>query len=85
MLRIRLRRVGKNHQPSYRIVVAESTAARNGKIVEQVGLYNPLTDPPTVVVSAEKVGLWLSRGARPSDTVQRLLAAKGITQKAGSP
>ena len=83
MLRIRLRRVGKKKQPSYRIVVAEITAPRDGKFVEQVGHYNPRTDPPTLVVAEEKVRHWLSQGAQPSNTVSRLLQVKGIIQKAG--
>jgi small subunit ribosomal protein S16 len=79
MLRIRLRRVGKKKQPSYRIVVAEANAPRDGKFVDQVGHYNPLTDPPTVVVAEERVRHWLSKGAQPSATVGRLLQVKGIT------
>ena len=78
MLRIRLRRVGKNKQPSYRIVVAEARTPRDGACVEQVGHYGPLTDPPTLVVAEEKVRRWLSLGAQPSDTVARLLRVKGI-------
>ena len=83
MLRIRLRRVGKKKQPSYRIVVAEITAPRDGKFVEQVGHYDPMTDPPTLVIAEEKVRHWLGQGAQPSDTVSRLLQVKGIVQKAG--
>ena len=79
MLRIRLRRVGKKKQPSYRIVVADSRAPRDGKFVDQVGHYNPLLDPPTIEVSEEKVLRWIGLGAQPSDTVSRLLQVKGIT------
>ena len=82
MLRIRLRRVGKKKQPSYRIVVADVRAPRDGAIVEQVGHYNPLTDPPTIVLDAEKVKHWLSVGAKPSDTVQRILQRHGVVEKA---
>ncbi len=85
MLRIRLRRVGKKKQPSYRIVVADVRAPRDGAIVEQVGHYNPLTDPPTIVVDAEKVKHWLSVGAKPSDTVVRILQRQGVVEKTGSP
>lgn len=81
MLRIRLRRVGKKKQPSYRIVVADSRAPRDGKFVDQVGHYNPLLDPPTIEVSEEKVRRWIGLGAQPSDTVNRLLQVKGITAK----
>ncbi|MEE8518023.1 MAG: 30S ribosomal protein S16 [Dehalococcoidia bacterium] len=84
MLRIRLRRVGKKKQPSYRIVVADVRSPRDGAIVEQVGHYNPLTDPPTVVVDADKVKHWLGVGAQPSDTVGRILQSQGIVEKAAS-
>jgi small subunit ribosomal protein S16 len=85
MLRIRLRRVGKKKQPSYRIVVADVRAPRDGAIVEQVGHYNPLTDPPTIVVDAEKVKHWISVGAKPSDTVERLLRRQGVVATSGQP
>jgi small subunit ribosomal protein S16 len=81
MLRIRLRRVGKKKQPSYRIVVADVRAPRDGAIVEQVGIYNPLTDPPTIRVDAEKVKHWISVGAQPSDTVVRILQREGVVGK----
>ncbi|MCH7482112.1 MAG: 30S ribosomal protein S16 [Chloroflexi bacterium] len=84
MLRIRLFRVGKKKQPAYRIVVADVRAPRDGAIVEQVGHYNPLTDPPTIVLNAERVKHWLGVGARPSDTVDRILQKEGIVEKAGS-
>jgi small subunit ribosomal protein S16 len=84
MLRIRLRRVGKKKQPSYRIVVADIRAPRDGAIVDQVGHYNPLTDPPTIVLDEEKVQHWLGVGAQPSDTVGRILQKKGVTEKAES-
>lgn len=77
MLRIRLRRVGAKRQPSYRIVVAESTAPRDGRFVEVVGFYNPRTEPETVQVKEERVLHWLSVGAQPSDSVTRLLTKLG--------
>ena len=82
MLRIRLRRVGKKKQPSYRIVVADARAPRDGAIVDQVGHYSPLTDPPTVVVNQEKVKRWLDVGAKPSDTVGRLIQRYGSAASA---
>ena len=82
MLRIRLRRTGKKKQPSYRIVVADARAPRDGKFVDQVGHYDPLTDPPTVVLAEEKIRNWLAHGAQPSDTVARLLQVKGVLEKA---
>ena len=83
MLRIRLRRVGKKKQPSYRIVVADVRSPRDGRFVDQVGHYNPLTDPPTVVVNEEKTRHWLGVGARPTETVQRILQRQGVVEKAG--
>ena len=84
MLRIRLRRVGKKKQPAYRIVVADVRAPRDGSIVEQVGHYDPLTDPPAVVLNTERVKHWLGVGARPSATVSRILEAQGVVEKASS-
>jgi small subunit ribosomal protein S16 len=84
MLRIRLKRVGKKKQPSYRIVVADIRSPRDGAIVEQVGTYNPLTDPPTIMVDEEKVKKWIGVGAKPSDTVERMLQSKGVLEKAKS-
>jgi small subunit ribosomal protein S16 len=78
MLRIRLFRVGKKKQPSYRIVVADARSPRDGAIVEQVGIYNPLTDPATVVLDNEKVQKWIGVGAKPSDTVQRLIDRQAV-------
>ena len=83
MLRIRLRRVGKKKQPSYRIVVADARAPRDGAFVDQVGHYNPLTDPPTIVVDADKAKHWLGVGAQPSETVGRIFQAQGVVEKAG--
>ena len=82
LLRIRLRRVGKKKQPSYRIVVADVRSPRDGAFVEQVGHYNPLTDPPTVVLDHDKVQRWLGVGAKPTDTVGRILKAQGVVEKA---
>lgn len=79
MLKIRLRRVGKKKQPAYRVVVADARSPRDGRFVEILGLYDPLTDPPTINLNEEKVGEWLRKGAQPSDTVAKLLKRKGIT------
>ena len=81
MLRIRLRRVGARDQASYRIVVADSRAARDGRFVEQVGHYNPRTDPPTVVVDEDKTLKWLRQGAQPSDAVKKVLRGLGTLDK----
>jgi small subunit ribosomal protein S16 len=81
MLRLRLKRVGARNQPSYRIVVADVRAARDGAFVEQVGHYNPMTDPPTIVVDEEKALKWLRRGAQPSDAVVRVLRNLGTLDR----
>ena len=73
MLRIRLRRVGAKNEPSFRIVVADSRAARDGAFVDHLGHYNPRTEPPTVVLDREKARKWISQGAQPSEAVQRML------------
>ncbi len=78
MLKIRLRRTGAKKKPSYRVVVAESTAPRDGTFVETLGHYNPLTQPTTFVVDEDRTRQWLSRGAQPTDRVARLLAKSGI-------
>jgi small subunit ribosomal protein S16 len=76
--RIRLRRVGRKGQAEYRIVVAESTAARDGRFVEMVGHYNPRTDPATITVDADKARAWLAKGAVPSATVRSLFKKAGV-------
>ncbi len=81
MLRMRLRRVGAKNQPSYRIVVADSRAARDGAFVDYLGHYNPRTEPPTVVIDEEKARKWLSVGAKPSDAVQRIIDKMGEPQE----
>ncbi|MFH1560523.1 MAG: 30S ribosomal protein S16 [Chloroflexota bacterium] len=81
MLRIRLRRVGAKKKPSYRIVVADSRAPRDGAFVDQVGHYDPLTDPPTVLMDEDKVVKWLGNGAQPSGPVERMLSKMGIFER----
>ena len=73
MVKIRLRRVGAKKAPYYNIVVADSRAATSGKIIEQVGLYNPMTDPVQLTIDREKVQEWIKKGAKPTDTVKYLL------------
>ena len=74
MLRIRLTRMGAKKKPFYRVVVTERRQARDGRFVEIVGHYNPSQNPPSVVLNLERVRHWIERGARPSETVQSLLA-----------
>jgi small subunit ribosomal protein S16 len=78
VLKIRLRRTGAKKQPSYRLVVAESTAPRDGTFLEIVGHYNPLTTPTTLVLKEERVQEWLSQGAQPTERVARLLVGRGL-------
>ncbi|OLC56904.1 MAG: 30S ribosomal protein S16 [Candidatus Rokubacteria bacterium 13_1_40CM_4_69_39] len=74
MVSIRLRRTGTNKRPTYRVVVADSRAPRDGRFLEILGHYNPLTEPPTVKIDRAKVQAWIAKGAQPSTTVRRLLA-----------
>ncbi len=84
MVKIRLRRVGARNRPLYRVVVADSRSPRNGAFIEVIGHYNPLTNPETVVIDEEKALKWLNRGAKPTDTVSRLLSKCGVVEKLGS-
>ena len=81
MLRIRLRRVGKKGKPSYRIVVAQSTAPRDGSYVEWIGNYDPMADPPAISLKEDRAVKWLEQGAQPSDAVKRILDKTGILQR----
>jgi small subunit ribosomal protein S16 len=78
LLKIRLRRTGAKKQPSYRVVVAESTAPRDGTFLEILGHYNPLTEPTTFVIKEDRVLEWLKQGAQPTERVARLLGARGL-------
>ena len=73
MVKIRLQRVGKKKAPFYHIVVADSRSPRDGKIVEQIGTYDPMTDPVSIVLDNEKVEKWIKNGAKPTDTVKALI------------
>ena len=81
MVKIRLRRVGAKNRPSYRLVVADSRAPRDGAFINIIGHYNPLTDPETIVIDEEKALYWLKQGAQPTDTAARLLAKAGIIEE----
>lgn len=83
MQRIRLTRVGKRKQPSYRIIVTDSRNPRDGAHTEIIGHYNPLTNPATLTVKEERAVHWLQVGARPSDTAAKLLSRLGVMEKAG--
>ena len=74
MLKIKLSRTGKKHEPHYRIVVAEKRSKRDGKYVALLGQYSPLTTPSTIVIDTKSYDHWLSQGAKPTDTVRKLRA-----------
>lgn len=71
---IRLRRAGSSRRPAYRVVVADSRSPRDGRFIEIIGHYNPLTEPPTVKIDRAKAEQWIKQGAQPSNTVKKLLA-----------
>ena len=73
MVKIRLQREGKKKAPFYHIVVADSRSPRDGKIIEQIGTYDPMTEPSTIVLNQEKVAQWIKNGAKPTDTVKKLI------------
>lgn len=83
MVRIRLRRMGAKKKPFYRIVVANQRSPRDGRFIETIGTYDPLTNPPTVQIQADRAAYWVGVGANPSDSVARLLRQQGITDEAG--
>ncbi len=78
---IRLRRMGKKKQPFYRIVAIDSRAARDGKYLDNIGTYNPRLEPAAVQLDSERVVYWLSKGAKPSDTVRSLLRRQGLLMR----
>jgi small subunit ribosomal protein S16 len=75
---IRLARRGSKKHPTYRIVVADSRRARDGRFIESIGFYNPMTEPSEIIVDEAKAKEWLKNGAQPSDTVRKLFSVKGI-------
>ena len=78
MVKIRLRRMGAKKAPYYRIVVADSRSPRDGRCSEEIGAYNPLTEPATITVDSEKAKTWIQNGAQPTDTVRGLLKKAGV-------
>ena len=80
-VKLRLRRMGKKKQPIYKMVAADSRSPRNGKFLEAVGFYNPLTNPHTLELKEDRVMYWLNVGAEPTHTVKSLLRQKGLTLK----
>ena len=77
-VKIRLRRMGAKKAPFYRVVVADARYPRDGRFIEEIGTYNPLTDPATVNIDADMAKKWLANGAQPTDTVKALLKKQGL-------
>ena len=77
-VKIRLKRMGPKKAPFYRVVVADSRYPRDGRFIEEIGYYNPLTDPVTVQIDSEKAKKWIENGAQPTETVKTLLKKNGI-------
>ena len=80
-VKIRMKRMGSKRNPFYRIVVADARAPRDGRIIEQIGTYNPVQEPKQLEINEELALKWLSDGAQPSDTVRNYLSTQGIMQK----
>ncbi|MBE5762127.1 MAG: 30S ribosomal protein S16 [Clostridiales bacterium] len=78
MVKIRLKRMGMKKKPFYRIVVADERSPRDGRLIEELGTYNPLTNPATVELDVEKAKTWLKNGAQPTETVKSLLKKNGV-------
>ena len=78
MVKIRLKRMGAKKAPYYRVVVADSHSPRDGRCIEEIGTYNPLTNPATITVDVEKAQTWIKNGAQPTDTVRGLLKKAGV-------
>jgi len=81
MVKIRLKRLGQKKSPFYRIVVADSRYPRNGRFIEELGYYNPMTNPAEFKVDAEKANAWIAKGAQPTETVKSLFVKNGIVEK----
>ena len=79
-VKIRLRRIGATKSPFYRIVVADSRVSRDSQSIEEIGTYNPLTSPSTIVIDADKAKSWIAKGAQPTDTVRGILKKSGIIE-----
>ena len=77
-VKMRLRRMGMKKAPFYRVIVADSRSPRDGRFIEEIGYYNPLTEPAEIKIDAEKAKKWLSNGAQPTETVKSLLKKNGI-------
>ena len=81
MVKIRLRRMGAHKAPFYRVVVADQRTARDGKSIEEIGTYNPLTNPAEIKIDVEAAKKWLAQGAQPTETAKALLKKAGVIEK----
>lgn len=79
-VKIRLRRIGAKKNPFYRVIIADERSPRNGRFIEEIGTYNPMTQPAEVKIDAEKAKAWLGNGAQPTETVRALLKKSGIIE-----
>ena len=79
-VKIRLKRIGAKKAPFYRVVVADSRYPRDGRFIEEIGYYNPLTNPVEIKIDSEKANKWIANGAQPTETVKSLLKKAGITE-----
>ena len=77
-VKMRLRRIGAKKAPFYRVIIADSRSPRDGRFIEEIGYYNPLTEPAEIKIDAEKAKKWISNGAQPTETVEALLNKSGI-------
>ena len=77
-VKIRLKRMGAHKKPFYRIVVADSKSPRDGRLIEEIGTYNPMVEPAEIVIDSEKAKKWLANGAQPSETVKGLMKKSGV-------
>jgi len=80
MVKIRLKRMGAKKKPFYRVVVADSRRSRDGKFIEEIGYYNPMTEPVEIKIDAEKAQKWISTGAQPTEIVKSLMKKSGVIQ-----
>ncbi|MGO1469326.1 MAG: 30S ribosomal protein S16 [Tissierella sp.] len=80
-VKIRMKRIGAKKSPFYRIIVADSRAARNGRFIEEIGYYNPLTEPKTIKIDNDRAQNWLNNGAKPTYSVDRLFKSNGVYEQ----
>ena len=81
MVKIRLRRMGAKKAPYYRVIVADSRSPRDGRFIEEIGMYDPMADSEKIKVDMERAKYWIANGAQPTDTVKNLLSKQGIMKK----